>query len=110
MLADRTEVMPMCELLQKFYGAKYITSLDLSSALLQIPLKQFSRQWTAFQFESNVYQFITVPYGFKNSLAAFVRAIEQVLRDCGLNNNLVIYVDDLLNYSLTFTEHLHYID
>jgi citrate lyase gamma subunit len=79
MVADRTKVMPMRELLQNFYGAKYITSLDLSSAFLQILLEHFSRQWTAFQFESNMYQFTTVPYGFKNSLAAFIRALEKVL-------------------------------
>jgi len=78
MVVDRTKVMPMRELLQKIYGTKYITSLDLGSAFLQIPLEHFSRQWTAFQFESNVYQFTTVPYGFKNSLAAFIRAIEKV--------------------------------
>jgi len=110
MVADRTKVMPMCELLQKFYGAKYITSLDLNSAFLQIPLEQSSRQWTAFQFESNVYQFTTVAYGFENSLAAFIRALEKVLGDCGLNNNLVMYVDDILIHSSTFTEHLHHID
>jgi len=110
MVADRTKVMPMRELLQKFYGAKYITSLDLSSAFLQIPLEQFSRQWTAFQFESNMYQFTTVPYGFKNSLAAFIRALEKVLGNCGLNNNLVMYVDNLLIHSSTFAEHLHHID
>jgi hypothetical protein len=96
--------------LQKFYGAKYITSLDLGIAFLQVPLEQSSRQWTAFQFESNVYQFTTVPYGFKNSLAAFIRALEKVLGDIGLNNNLVMYVDDLLIHSSTFTEHLHHID
>jgi recombinational DNA repair protein RecR len=45
MVADRTKVITMLELLQKFHGAKYITSLDLSSAFLQIPLEQFSRQW-----------------------------------------------------------------
>jgi len=109
MVADRTKVTPMRELLQKFYGAKYITGLDLSSAFLQIPLER-SRQWTAFQFESNVYQFTTVPYGFKNSVAAFIRALEKVLGDCGLNNNLVMYVDDLLIHSSTFAEHLHHTD
>jgi len=108
MVADRTKVTPMRELLQKFCGAKYITSLDLSSAFLQIPLER-SRQWTAFQFESNVYRFTTVPYGFKNCLAAFIRALEMVLRECGLNN-LVMYVDDLLIHSSTFAEHLHHID
>jgi len=43
MVADRTKVMPMRELLQKLYGTKYITSLDLSSAFLQTHLEQFSR-------------------------------------------------------------------
>ena len=57
-----------------------------------------------------MYQFTTVPYGFKNSLAAFIRALERVLGDCGLNNNLVMYVYDLLIHSSTFTEHLHHID
>jgi len=57
-----------------------------------------------------VYQFTTVPYGFKNSLAEFIRAVERVLGDCVLNNNLVMYVNDLLIHSSTFTEHLHHID
>jgi hypothetical protein len=102
MVADRTKVMPMREILQSFNGSKYITSLDLISAFLQVPLEKSSRQWTAFQFESNVYEFSTVPYGFKNSLAAFVRALEKVLENCDLNNNLVMYVDNLLTHSSTF--------
>jgi hypothetical protein len=81
MVADRTKVPPLRELLQKFHGASYITSLDLSSAFLQIPLKETSKQWTAFQFQGKVYQFKTVPYGFKNSLSAFIRALEKVLGD-----------------------------
>jgi len=85
-------------------------SLDLSSAFLQVPLEQFSRQWTAFQFQSKVYQFTSVPYGFKNSLAAFNRALERVLGDSGQNNNLVMYVADLLIHLSTFTELLHHID
>jgi hypothetical protein len=55
MTADRTKVLPLRELLQKFHGASYITSLDLSSAFLQVPLKETSKQWTAFQFQSKVY-------------------------------------------------------
>ena len=55
MTADRTKVLPLRELLQKFHGACYITSLDLSSAILQVPLKGTSIQWTAFQFQGKVY-------------------------------------------------------
>jgi lysyl-tRNA synthetase class II len=72
--ADCTKGLCLRELLQKFHGASYITSLDLNSAFLQVPLKETSRQWTTFQFQSKVYQFKTVPYGFKNSLSAFIRA------------------------------------
>jgi len=96
MVADRMEVTPMHEVLQNFYGAKYIASLDMSSAFLQVLLEQFSRQLTAFGFESNVHQLKTGPCGFKNSLTAFIRTVEKVWGDCDLNNNLVLYVDDLL--------------
>jgi len=98
--------MPMHKLLQKFYGAKYITSLYFSIAFLQVPLKQ----WTAFQFESNGYQFTNITYGFKNSLAAFIRALGKVLGDCDLNSILVLYLEDLIIDSSAFTEHLHHID
>jgi hypothetical protein len=51
----------------------------LSSAFLQIPLKEESRQYTAFLFDSKVYQYKRTPYGFRNSLSAFVRAHQSVL-------------------------------
>jgi hypothetical protein len=98
--ADRTKVLPLSELIQKFNSASYITSLDLSSAFLQVPLTETSRKWTTFQFQGKVYQFKVVPYGFKNSLSAFIRALEKVLGDDEINDNLVMYVDRLVN-SLT---------
>ena len=105
MTTNGTKVLPLRELLQIFHGESYITSLDLSSAFLQVPLKETSRQRTAFQFQSKVYQFKTVPYGFKNSLSAFIRALEQVLGDDEIKNNLVTYLDDLV-HSPPFSEHL----
>jgi hypothetical protein len=110
MVADRTKVLPLREQLQKFHGARYITSLDLSCAFLQVPLKKESRQWTAFQFQGKVYQFQSVPFGMKNSLAAFIRAIEKVFGDDEINNHVVMYVDDLLIHSPTFSEHLKHLD
>jgi hypothetical protein len=104
--ADRTKVPPLRELLQKFHGASYNTSLDLSNAFLQIPLKETSRQWTAFQFQGKVYHFKTVPCGFKNSLSAFIRAMEKVLVDDEISDHLVMYVDDLIAHSSIFHEHL----
>jgi hypothetical protein len=84
---------PTNELLQRFHGAKYVTSLDLSSAYLHIELYADSRNYTAFMSESMVYQYKGVPYGFRNSLPAFVRAIKVTLGGANLEN-VVSYVDE----------------
>jgi hypothetical protein len=54
---DRTKVAPMQEILQRFHGTRHITTLDLSSAFLQVPLDEASREYTAFEFQSKVNQY-----------------------------------------------------
>jgi hypothetical protein len=44
MLPDWARAPPMYEMLQQFYGVKYMMSLDLTSAILQIPLETSSRK------------------------------------------------------------------
>ena len=90
---DHERTSPINELLQRFNGARYFTSLDLSSAYLQIELHEASRRYTAFLFDSTVYQYKRVPYGFRNSLPAFVRAIKLALGGANLEN-VVTYIDD----------------
>jgi hypothetical protein len=80
-LPDRTKFAPLQEILQRFHGTRYITTLDLSSAFLQVPLDEASRKYTAFEFQSKVYQYKRIPYGFRNSLAGFMRALQRVLGD-----------------------------
>jgi hypothetical protein len=73
MLPDRARAPTIDEMLQQFHGIKFLTSLDLTSAVLQVPLEASSRKYTNFFFDSKVYQIQRVPFGTKNSLAAFVR-------------------------------------
>jgi hypothetical protein len=61
MIPDRTKTPPARELLQRFHGAKYISSIDLNSAFLQISSEESSRIWTAFHFEGQTYKFTRVP-------------------------------------------------
>jgi hypothetical protein len=109
MLPDRARAPPVDEMLQHFHGVKYMTSLDLTSAFLQIPLEASSRKYTAFLFDTNVYQFQGVPFGKKNSLADFVRGLSKVLGS-GMSSFCACYVDDIVIFSKTFEEHLRHID
>jgi hypothetical protein len=101
MTPDRAKVAPMRELLQRFHGYRYITTLDFSSAFLQVPLAESLRKWTAFNFENHVYQFTRVPYGYKNSFSAFIRALQKVLGD---EKNVITYVDDVVFHSPGFED------
>ena len=104
LLPDKARAPPIDEMLQQFHGFKYMTSLDLTSAFLQIPLEAYSRKYTAFLFDTNVYQFRRVPFGTKNSLAAFVRGLRKVLGS-DVSSFCACYVDDIVIFSKTFDEH-----
>jgi hypothetical protein len=86
-----------------------MSSIDLSSAYSQVELHKESRKYTAFLFDSTVHQFKRVPYGFKNSLSAFIRALRLSLgRES--KDYVVFYVDDILVYSRNFKEHLSHLE
>jgi hypothetical protein len=108
-MPDRARVAPINELLQQFHGSKFITSIDLSSAFLQIPLERESRKFTAFQHEGQMYQFTRTPYGFKNSMAAFVRALQTTLGP-ETSDYALAYVDDIVCHSKSFNLHLEHLN
>jgi hypothetical protein len=108
-IPDYERTAPLQELLQRFEGVSYMSSIDLNLAYLQVELDEESRKYTAFLFNSTVYQFKRVPYGFKNSLSAFVRALELALGN-DYDAYVVFYSDDILVYSKTFQDHLVHLD
>ena len=84
MVPDRAKTPPAHELLQRFHGAKYISL----------------RIWTAFHFEGQTYQFTRVPFGFRNSLASFIRVLQLVIGSDSAGCVLK-YVEDIIVYSNT---------
>jgi hypothetical protein len=109
MVPVRAKTPPAHELLQRFHGAKYISSTDLKSAFLQIPLEEPSRIWKAFHFEGQTYQFTRVPFGFLNSLASFIRALQLVLGSDS-TKYVLNYVADIIVYSNTYEEYIKHLD
>jgi hypothetical protein len=108
-IGDAERAQPIQELIQRFHGVKFMTNLDLSSSFWQIPLKRECRKYTAFLFDSTLYQFKRVPFGFRNSQAALIRSLKQVLGP-ETSHFIVLYVDDIVIFSSSFDEHLQHID
>lgn len=87
--------------------AKYLSTLDLSEAFLQIPLDQESRRYTAFSIlGKGMFQFTRLPFGLVNSPATLARLMDQVLGHGELEPFVFVYLDDIVLVSETFDDHL----
>ena len=87
------------ELIDQLSGAKWFTSLDLSSAFWQLPLAEESRDCTAFMTKTHgLLRWKALPMGFKNSSAYFQREIDAALKGLRISC-CVVYIDDVCVYS-----------
>ena len=91
--------------LDRLYGKKFFTTLDLASGYWQIELDDPSKEKTAFIVENNLYEFIRMPFGLCNAPATFQRIMNYILRDVS-GIKALVYLDDVIIFSETFESHL----
>ena len=90
-------------------GASLFSTLDLQSGYWQIEVKEEDRPKTAFITRHGLYEYVTMPFGLSNAPSTFERCMELVLR--GLQwKTLLIYLDDVIVYSSTVSQHLEQLE
>lgn len=87
----------------------YYSKIDLKSGFWQIGMDGASIPKTAFQFDGQLYEFLVMPFGLKNSTATFVRLMNKVLEGT-IGKYTYVYVDDIIIYSPTFEDHMKHIE
>jgi hypothetical protein len=91
-------------------GSKYFSKLDLRSGYWQIEINEPDKQKTAFQAGNlGFYEFNRMPFGLCNAPATFQRVMERCMGDLNLRDCL-IYLDDVIIFSTSFSEHLKRLD
>ena len=81
------------------------SSLDITSAYNQIPIKSTDIPKTAFVSRYGLYEFKVMSFGLSNAPATFQRLMQICL--AGLQwKSCLVYLDDCLIFSKTFDEHL----
>ena len=93
----------------QLHFSKYSTSPDLKSGFWQIALDPRTRQKTAFISHEGLFQFKVMPFGLTNAPDTFQRLMDVVLGRLKWSCCLV-YLDDIIVYSRTFTEHMHHLE
>ena len=104
---DRESPEPVSEILQRFNGTKYITTLDLTAGYWQIELEEEFRQYVEFLYNRRNYQFCR--FGLNVSVSIFIKCLDYVLGREILEFTTV-YVDDKVITSPDINTHCERLD
>lgn len=94
------------DILDSLGQAKYLTTLDLAKGYWQVPVDPKDRVKTAFVSPRGLYQFKVMPFGLCGAPATFQRLMDRVTKDLNYVN---AYLDDLVIFSETWTDHLDHV-
>ncbi|KAI2654269.1 Transposon Tf2-6 polyprotein [Labeo rohita] len=94
--------------LEQLRSAKLFTKLDLRSAYNLIRIRAGDEWKTAFSTTSGHYEYRVMPFGLANSPSCFQAFVNEVFRDM-LNRWVIVYIDDILIYSNSYSEHIQHV-
>jgi hypothetical protein len=76
-------------------GCDFLSFLDAYSGFHQIQMSREDRKHTAFVTVDGLYCYVVMPYGLKNDLPTFVRAMSKTFGDL-IRDKVEVYVDDIM--------------
>lgn len=91
------------ELLQ---GATVFTKLDLRNAYHLVRIREGDEWKTAFNTPTGHYEYLVMPFGLTNAPAVFQALVNDILRDM-VNKFVFVFLDDILIFSRSLSEHTH---
>jgi len=95
--------------LDQLREAKYYTSLDAEKGYYQVRMSDRAKLIAAFRSPFGLFQFTRMPFGLTNAPAVFQRMMDKVLHGLAWNCCMV-YLDDVIIYSKTWSEHIEHLD
>ena len=77
---DAYQMVTVNEILNKMGSANYIILFDTKSGYWQIPVAEDDQWKTTFVAHDGLYQWTRMPFGLRNAVSTFVRAMKTILR------------------------------
>ena len=94
----------MDDLIDNVGSARFVSKLDLLKGYWQVPLTAHASVISAFVTPDDFLQYEVLPFGMRNAPATFQRLLNTVLAGVPHCN---AYLDDLVIYTDTWSEHIH---
>ena len=103
-IKDKYPIPLVSEILNRLAGSRYFTKLDLRGAYNLLRIKKGDEWKTTFRSRYGSFEYNVMPFGLVNAPATFQSYIDRALQ--GLVDEIaIVYLDDILVYSLEEKEH-----
>jgi hypothetical protein len=76
---DEFPLPKQTDILHALEGSQYLTTLDALAGFTQLKIKESDQPKTAFRCHKGLYQFKSLPFGFRNGPAVFQRVMMNIL-------------------------------
>ena len=108
---DESFPMPMIDDIEdRLIGASVFTTLDVSSGFHHVVITKNDVQKTAFVTMNGKYEWMVMPFGLKNAPLIFQRVIHNLLWDYELTRFTHNYIDDIIIFSNSISDHLEHLE
>ena len=97
------------DILQALKGSQWLSTLDALAGFTQVEVELKEREKLAFWTHRGLWQFVRMPFGYKNGPSIFQRIMQNVLAQF-LRIFALIYINDVVIFFLTLEDHISHLD
>lgn len=97
------------DLIEKTRGCQWYSAFDINVAFWSIPIRKKDRFKTGFVTTQSHYEWRSLPFGISCASSIFQRILSNIIRRNDLSEFCANYIDDILIFSRSFSEHVKHI-